>query len=299
MCKRVGCTVPHCTLDRWIILNSRSILPSLFFSRNSEFNFFGTHTLCFSSVIYFYILFILTSLNFHFCFCFITYSCYSYSGCAGGDNANGFQYVRGTGGITTADEYEYNINDRTCDNSKRNFLVTVTESYTVSGESAMINHVMNVGPLNVYFDASATYYYTGGIFDACSPNININHAVNIVGVNLNERYWIIRNTWGTQWGEQGYMRLALVSTYKHTFIRTYIRTNTSWNSLHLSKLLYLFTCYSFIYVAFLHYFYFEHTSLYHLIYSLFIYSFVCWLTYHLLSSLINLLTLFVTYLSLI
>jgi C1A family cysteine protease len=85
----------------------------------------------------------------------------------------------------------------------------------------MINHVMNYGPLNVYMDASAMYSYTGGIFDACNPNVNINHAVNIVGVNLNERYWIIRNTWGTQWGEEGYMRLALVSTYIHTYIHTY------------------------------------------------------------------------------
>jgi C1A family cysteine protease len=79
---------------------------------------------------------------------------------------------------------------------------------------------MNYGPLSVYLDASAMYSYTGGIFDSCNPIININHGANIVGANLNERYWIIRNTWGTQWGEQGYMRLRMVRTYIHTYIHT-------------------------------------------------------------------------------
>lgn len=154
------------------------------------------------------------------------YSTYSRTGCVGGDNDMGFKYVRGTGGITTQNEYEYNIFDRTCDNSKRNFLVTVTESYSLSGVTDMVNYVLSQGPLNVYLDGSAMYYYTGGIFDSCSPNVRINHAVNIVGVNLNERYWIIRNTWGTQWGEQGYMRLAMVSTHIRAYVRTYFLIHT-------------------------------------------------------------------------
>jgi Papain family cysteine protease len=118
------------------------------------------------------------------------------------------------------------------------------------GESAMINHVMNYGPLVVYLDASTLGYYTGGVFDACPANPAINHGVNIVGVNLNERYWIIRNTWGTQWGEQGYARLALVSTYVrtniHMYIRAYIRTNTSekiFTLIFTSLLIYLLLVY--------------------------------------------------------
>ena len=168
-------------------------------------------------------------MNFNFDFCSTTYSTYpDRPGCTGGDTYVAYQYIRSTGGITTAAEYAYNIYDRRCDNSKRNFLLTVTEAYFVSGEAAILSHIMNYGPLSVYLDATTMYYYTGGIFDACPTNLNINHGASIVGVNLNERYWILRNTWGTQWGEQGYMRLRMVSTYVYiyTYIRTYIRSNT-------------------------------------------------------------------------
>ena len=51
-------------------------------------------------------------------------------------------------------------------------------------------------------------HYTGGIYDGCSSN-NTNHGMVIVGYDEEdgEKYWILKNSWGTKWGEDGYMRV--------------------------------------------------------------------------------------------
>merc|ERR1712024_198372 len=75
----------------------------------------------------------------------------------------------------------------------------------------MGNHLANVGPLSVAVDASKWSFYSGGIFDSCdySRNIEINHAVQLVGYGSDSDgdYWIVRNSWGSRWGEDGYIRL--------------------------------------------------------------------------------------------
>lgn len=60
--------------------------------------------------------------------------------------------------------------------------------------------------------------YTGGIFDDCSKDPNkIGHAITIVGYhtesnNAGERYWLVKNSWGTDWGENGYIKLLYGNT---------------------------------------------------------------------------------------
>jgi len=55
--------------------------------------------------------------------------------------------------------------------------------------------------------------YGGGVFTGCSEDkTHIDHVVQLVGYghdsDLGQDYWIMRNSWGTTWGEAGYMRLA-------------------------------------------------------------------------------------------
>jgi len=70
-----------------------------------------------------------------------------------------------------------------------------------------------VGPLAVTINARNLQYYTGGVinipYESCpySPT----HGVNIVGFGTTIYgldYWIVRNTWGSNWGEGGYFRIA-------------------------------------------------------------------------------------------
>lgn len=77
---------------------------------------------------------------------------------------------------------------------------------------AVMNHIANVGPLGISVDASVWHSYQGGVFDGCSydENIVINHGVQLVGYGTDAEhgdYWIVRNSWGPEWGENGFIRL--------------------------------------------------------------------------------------------
>ena len=97
-----------------------------------------------------------------------------------------------------------------CDRTKTNYAVTVTMSYKVEGEQAMINQVLAGRTLSVAVDAHQWGPYKSGVFSGCSVNYRANHAVNIVGVNVEEGYWIVRNSWGSWWGDNGYIKISLV-----------------------------------------------------------------------------------------
>ena len=137
-------------------------------------------------------------------------STYDYDGCFGGFTLTAFNYVASVGGITTEALYPYDTTTSFCDKSKNDYAVTVTMAYRVEGEANMINQVLAGKTLSVAVDANQWGSYQSGIFSGCSAIHNVNHAVNIVGVNLDEGYWIIRNSWGSWWGDNGYMKLALV-----------------------------------------------------------------------------------------
>ena len=83
-------------------------------------------------------------------------------------------------------------------------------SYRVDGEAAMINQVLSGRTLSVSLDANNMGSYESGIYRGCGVNYNVNHAMNIIGVNVEEGYWVLRNSWGTWWGDNGYMKLAMV-----------------------------------------------------------------------------------------
>ena len=67
------------------------------------------------------------------------------------------------------------------------------------------------GPITVAVDAQGWNLYRSGIFDGkCGTNLD--HNVMMVGYGIdsssNEKYWKIKNSWGTSWGENGYIRLC-------------------------------------------------------------------------------------------
>jgi len=96
----------------------------------------------------------------------------------------------------------------------------VTNYYTLSSETDMASHVVSTGPVAIALDASAWSSYTGGILSTCGTSID--HAVQAVGVDTSS-YWKVRNSWGTSWGESGYIRLAYGdNTCGLTYIPTYV-----------------------------------------------------------------------------
>ncbi len=52
--------------------------------------------------------------------------------------------------------------------------------------------------------------YKGGILSSSACGTNLDHAVNLIGYGSEngKDFWLVRNSWGTSWGEKGYMRIA-------------------------------------------------------------------------------------------
>merc|ERR1711890_766 len=137
------------------------------------------------------------------------------SGCNGGLELWAYEYIikQGSHGLDTQSSYPYTARDGHCDKSKtgddKDVCVTISGQTAIpQSEDALQKAIASVGPVNVGVYASTWSHYSGGIFDE-SCNGGINHAVLGVGYDTNEGYWIIKNSWGTSWGEEGYIRLVM------------------------------------------------------------------------------------------
>lgn len=142
-------------------------------------------------------------------------SCTKYilgGGCNGGFTENAFEYAEG--GLETEANYPYTSGTAgitgSCKADSSKYVVKATGYTTVSssasGESKMASYVGSTGPLSVCVDAESWSSYTGGIMSKCGKSVD--HCVQAVGINTAEGYWKVRNSWGTSWGESGFIRLA-------------------------------------------------------------------------------------------
>jgi C1A family cysteine protease len=136
-----------------------------------------------------------------------TTTCY---GCDGGWTERAYTYVKNYG-IEQESAYPYTSGTTgvtgSCNYNSAATKVGLTTYYTITGETNMANYVGATGPLSVCLCASTWSTYTGGIMYSCPTQVN--HCVQAVGVNTGTGgYWKVRNSWGTGWGESGYIRLA-------------------------------------------------------------------------------------------
>lgn len=77
----------------------------------------------------------------------------------------------------------------------------------IADTNAIKQAILDYGPVgSAVYVSSAFQAYTSGVFNACS-NSSVNHAVVLVGWDDSQQCWIMRNSWGASWGENGYMRI--------------------------------------------------------------------------------------------
>jgi len=135
-------------------------------------------------------------------------------GCNGGLMDNAFTWLLGNtqGNIVTEASYPYVSGDGivpACNQAGRSFGAKISSFNNVAkNETVMGAWVMTGGPLSLAVDASSWQSYMGGIMTNC-PAGQLDHGVLIVGFDDSGAtpYWIIKNSWGPGWGEQGYLRV--------------------------------------------------------------------------------------------
>ncbi|KAJ8943309.1 hypothetical protein NQ318_004750 [Aromia moschata] len=139
------------------------------------------------------------------------------NGCNGGLMDNAFRYVKQNGGIDTEASYPYRAEDEKCHYSPKNKGATDRGYVDIESgdEDKLKSAVATVGPVSVAIDASHETFqlYHGGIYSDpdCSTD-QLDHGVLVVGYGTDETtgndYWLVKNSWGTSWGDEGYIKMA-------------------------------------------------------------------------------------------
>ena len=144
-------------------------------------------------------------------------------GCNGGWPYLAIQYVS-QNGIDTEASYNYTSSTGDSGTCLAQNGVKADISNSVSGyqfiekrEDAMATYLANYGPISISLDAMTQIWWVytsdSGIMKSCCDK-DIDHAVLLVGYNMtssdtSDHYWIIKNSWGTDWGYNGYIYLQM------------------------------------------------------------------------------------------
>nr|AAO60046.1 midgut cysteine proteinase 3 [Rhipicephalus appendiculatus] len=136
------------------------------------------------------------------------------NGCGGGLMDNAFKYIKANKGIDTELSYPYNATDGVCHFKKSGVGATATgfEDIPARDENSW-DAVAPVGPVSVAIDASheSFQFYSEGVLDEpeCSSD-QLDHGVLVVGYGTKDGqdYWLVKNSWGTTWGDEGYIYMT-------------------------------------------------------------------------------------------
>jgi len=136
---------------------------------------------------------------------------YGNNGCNGGWMTGVYDYVVKMGGIALESEYSYKGALGNCQSPKRR-VSKMAKYVNVNNPQTMTEAIQTVGPVAVALQAGIRSFqmYRGGVYNDASCNGNIDHGVTAVGYGIEGgvHYYVIRNSWGTGWGENGHMKIS-------------------------------------------------------------------------------------------
>jgi hypothetical protein len=136
------------------------------------------------------------------------------AGCGGGSNDIGYNYAN-KNGLCTEAAYPYTAKDGTCKSSS----CTLSPDTKITGYTHVpkgdtgLGSGVDITPISIGIDADYWGSYSSGVFcNTCGTARD--HAMLVVGYGTDPSggpYWKVKNSWGTGWGESGYIRLCRVT----------------------------------------------------------------------------------------
>jgi len=134
-------------------------------------------------------------------------------GCNGGLTENGYAFAMKNGLCTEAD-YPFHGTSGACKMSQcQPSPHTQISGYynVIAKDENSLGVSVDIEPVAVTVDASQWSLYASGIFTCPGAQVNLDHTALVVGYGYQGTtgYWKVKNSWGTSWGEQGYIRIVI------------------------------------------------------------------------------------------
>lgn len=129
-------------------------------------------------------------------------------GCDGGYMNRAYNFL--LAGVPDEKCFPYKALDLPCNNACANpELIAIRDWYSVPQTIADMQEAVYLQPITCAFYCYRDFtYYTGGIYKHVSGELLGGHAVCIVGWSIRDQCFIVKNSWGKDWGEDGYFRIA-------------------------------------------------------------------------------------------
>jgi C1A family cysteine protease len=135
---------------------------------------------------------------------------YGNSGCNGGLMDNGFEYAI-ENGMCAENEKPYLAHSEVCGNCNK--VAHFSHCIDVTSMNELhLKEAVSRGPVSVAIEADTLVFqlYSGGVIDNVKCGTNLDHGVLVVGYGEEDgkQYWIVKNSWGPHWGDNGYVKIA-------------------------------------------------------------------------------------------
>lgn len=143
--------------------------------------------------------------------------CGGTGGCEGATLQLAFAQIKSQG-LPLAKHYQYSSgygNSAQCETQTlRKWSRVFIEGYYQLKKNSfndLIQACTQQGPVGISVAADSWSMYGGGIFDGAAKDFTVNHAVVLYGFKTtgHDRHWLVKNSWGTEWGERGFIRLIM------------------------------------------------------------------------------------------
>jgi len=132
-------------------------------------------------------------------------------GCNGGLMDNAFKWIK-SNGLCTEDDYKYTAKNDPCQKTCSSAVSITGFMDVTSGDEKALLAAVTKGPVSVAIEADKQVFqlYKTGVFTAAKEcGTQLDHGVLVVGYGTDggKDYWKVKNSWGPQWGEEGFIRM--------------------------------------------------------------------------------------------